>query len=111
MSEMEFDMENYEEELLEYIREASEGNEGIASLSDADISYLLTLWDEYLETMDLDEDDEDFEVDSDDLYDYVQEALEEDGVNIEFSQDTLIELIEMEEDFVDSLFDEDEEDE
>lgn len=106
MSEMEFDMENYEEELLEYIRETSDKNEEITSLSDADISYLLTLWDEYLETMDLDEDDEDFEVDSDDLYEYVQGALEEDGVTINCSQDTLIELIELEEEFVDSLFDE-----
>lgn len=109
MSDVEFDMDNYEEELLAYIRETSEDNAAIASLSDADISYLLTLWDEYLESMDLDEDEEDFEVDSDALYEYVQEAIKEDEEGLEVSLDTLIELIEMEEDFVDSIVDEDEE--
>lgn len=105
----EFDVDKYDEELIKYIRSTSERNSEIDSLSDEDISYLLTLWDEYIDVLDLDEDEEDFEVDSDELYKYVREMIVSDEKSLQVDMDTLISLIEMEEDFVDSLFEDEEE--
>ncbi|MDN4754572.1 hypothetical protein QYZ87_08580 [Porphyromonadaceae bacterium W3.11] len=106
----EFDVDKYDEELVKYIRSTSDRNAEIDSLSDEDISYLLTLWDEYLDILDLDEDEEDFDVDSDELYRYVTEMIASDEKSLDVDIETLISLIEMEEDFVDHLFeDEDKE--
>lgn len=106
MSELELNVENYEADLIAYIREIAASDEAIAALNDEEISYLLSLWDEYLDTLDLDEEQEDFEVDSDALYAYVREVMNEDDRSIDISLDTLVELIELEEDFVDFLFEE-----
>ena len=104
----ELDMEQYEEELLDYIREVTSGDEEITDLLDEDIQYLLTLWDEYLESSGIDElgEDEDIEIDSDEFYRYVTEAIEQDEQDVDISLDGLIKLVNAEEAFVSQLLDE-----
>lgn len=111
--ESELDLEQYEEELLDYIREITEGDEEITSLLDDDIQYLLTLWDEYLESSGLDEADGDeyIDIDSEEFYSYIQEAIEADERDIDVSLDALITLINAEEAFVSVLLGELEEEE
>lgn len=114
MSEMDntFDLDKYDEMLLDFIRQETEGMESIMRLEDDDILYLLELWYEYIE--DIDEEDEEIEIDSEELYEYVIEVMEEDEIDFELSVEDLVLLIRTEQEFTESLtddFDEELEDE
>lgn len=110
MSEIDntFDLDMYDEMLVKYIRQETEGVEAIERLDDEDILYLLELWYEYIE--DIDEDEEEIEIDAEELYEYVMEGAEEDEVEIELSIEELVLLISTEQEFAESLAEEADED-
>lgn len=99
----------YDEELLDYVREETTDNEEITSLLDQDILYLYELWDEYVETLEGEE--EEVEIDSNDLYSFVEKQAQEDEEDIDISLDNLVLLIQLQQEFDESLGEDDDEDE
>ena len=104
------DKEYDEDDCIAYIRQANPESEGIRNLSDDDITYLIDLIYEYMDSRDLipdeeeeiDEDDE-FEVDVDDIYDYVSKNIKRDEMNIEISSEDFLNLYDSEVEYSESL--------
>lgn len=103
------DQDWYYENLLDYVREETDDNEGINELLDQDILYLYELWDEYVQ--DIDGDEEEVQIDVDDLYQFVQKTAEEDEQDLSISQDNMVLLYQLQQEFDESLDDEDEDEE
>ncbi len=102
-------LDAYNSELLDYVREETSDNDQINNLLDQDILYLYELWDEYLDEV-LAE-DENVEIDIEDLYKFVCETAEEDEEYIEITKDDLVLLCQLQQEFEESLYDEDEDEE
>lgn len=99
----------YEEELIDFVREETEDSETITSLLDQDILYLYELWDDY--TQQIEGDEEVVEVDPQEFYEYALETASEDGQDIAIPIDDMILLIQLQQEFDESLGDEDDSDE
>lgn len=116
MSEKELfdELEIDNNEVIDYIREVTAENEAVNALTDDDLDLLLQLWYDYLLEVDEegdDEDDSDVEVDIDDLCEYIFDALKEEEVDFSLSTDALLEILEAEQDYVESIIEDGEDEE
>ncbi|MDD7437993.1 MAG: hypothetical protein PUK66_04035 [Bacteroidales bacterium] len=105
-----FDLEDesldwYNEELLEFVREETAEMESITTLMDQDILYLFELWEDYVQQLDSEE--EVVEVEPEDFHSFALTTATEDGQDISISVDDLVLLIQLQQEFDESLGEED----
>lgn len=99
------EMDWYYEELLDYVRDATEDQESINDLLDQDILYLYELWDEFVTQI---EDEADVvEIDGEDFYQFVVRQSAEDEQDLNISMEDMLLLVQLQQDFDDDLDDED----
>ncbi|MBR8703491.1 hypothetical protein [Porphyromonas levii] len=101
------DLDWYDEELLEFVREETAEIESITELLDQDILYLYELWEEYTEQLDGEE--EVVEVEPEDFHEYALKSAAEDEQDISISVEDMVLLIQLQQEFDVSLEEDDDE--
>ncbi|MDO4770589.1 hypothetical protein [Porphyromonas sp.] len=99
--EMEYD----DDACIAFIREQTAGSKAIKALSDDDIMYIIDLVYDFMESRGLmDEDDEeDFEVDLEELYQYVTKNIKRDEFDFSLTEDDFILIYDAEAEYTDTL--------
>lgn len=90
---------------IAFIRKQAAGNKTVGTLSDDDLMYIIDLVYDFMESRGLmDEDDEeDFEVDLEELYQYVTKNIKRDGFDFNLSEEDFILIYDAEAEYTDTL--------
>lgn len=100
-TELEYD----DDACIAFIRKQAAGNKVVSALSDDDIMYVIDLIYDFMESRGLmDEDDEeDFEVDLEELYEYVTKNIKRDEFDFTLSEEDFILIYDAEASYTDTL--------